>query len=76
VDLGAASNGPLQIDRFDSQGKGSIAWASDALLAPGSQLNQRMLAQFGGGPKGAPGRGLQTEMIARSSEPEKTDKKK
>lgn len=75
VDLGAISNGPLRIERFDSQGKGSIAWDASALLAPGSQLTQRMLAQFGGG-KGGMSRGLQTEMIARSSEPEKTDKKK
>jgi hypothetical protein len=34
-----------------------------------------MIAQFGGA-KGGGGRGLQTEMIARSSEPEKADKKK
>lgn len=75
VDLGPISNGPLQIDRFDSQGKGSIAWSAGSLLSTGSQVNQRLIAQFGGA-KGAGGRALQTELLARSSEPDKADKKK
>jgi hypothetical protein len=75
IDLGAASNGVLPFDRFESQGKGSIEWTAGALLPPNSQVLQGLAAQAGG-PKGGPARGLQIEMSSKSSEPEKSDKKK
>jgi hypothetical protein len=74
IDLGAASKGAMPIDRFDSQGKGSIEWTAGALLPPNSQIVQGLLAQFGGA-KGGPARGIQTEMTSRSSQPDKSDKK-
>jgi hypothetical protein len=73
--LSGGPGGPLQIARFDSQGKGSIVWTPGALVAPGSQANQRMLAAFKETGNG-PGRGLQTELLARSGESEKSDKTK
>ena len=75
IDLGAASNGAIPIDRFESQGKGTIEWTAGALLHPRSQILQRLMAQMGG-PKGGPTRGLQIEMTSRSSEPDRSDPKK
>lgn len=75
IDLGGASNGPVQFNQFESQGKGEIEWTASALLHPRSQVLQRLMAQMGG-PKGAPSRGLQIELSSRSSEPDKPDPKK
>jgi hypothetical protein len=77
IDLGAiAQNQKIVADRFDSQGKGTISWVSSQIVPTTSEMSQRTTATFGGGPKGQPKGGLQVELGAKTSEPEKSDKKK
>jgi hypothetical protein len=77
IDLGAiAQNQKITADRFDSQGKGTITWMGSQLVPSTSDVMQRTTVTFGGGPKGQPKGGLQVELGAKTSEPEKSDKKK
>ncbi|MEO5727680.1 MAG: hypothetical protein ABI134_06570 [Byssovorax sp.] len=76
IDLGAiAKNQKITVERFDSQGKGTISWVSSQILPATSEVSQRTAMLFGG-PPGQPKNGLQVELVARTSAPEKTDKKK
>lgn len=77
IDLGAvAQNQKITAERFDSQGKGSISWVSSQVLPATSEVSQRTTVMIGGGPPGQPKGGLQVELAAKASAPEKSDKKK
>lgn len=77
IDLGAiAQNQKIVAERFDSQGKGSISWVSSQVLPATSDVSQRTTVMIGGGPAGQPKGGLQVELAAKTSVPEKSDKKK
>ena len=81
IDLGAiAQNQKITAERFDSQGKGTLTWKSAELVSSTSELTQRTQVAIGGGPGGpkggAPKGALMVELSAKTSEPEKSDKKK
>jgi hypothetical protein len=77
IDLGAIAQGQkIVAERFDSQGKGTISWVSSQVLPATSDVSQRTTVMIGGGPPGQPKGGLQVELAAKTSAPEKSDKKK
>lgn len=72
VDLGALANGQkVKLDRFDSQGKGALAWTSTALLPAQEEANVRVIIV----PTGQRG-GIPLEIDAKTAEPSKGDAKK
>jgi hypothetical protein len=76
LDLTALAKGQkITTDRFESQGKGTIAWASGSVIAPGSEIGERVQAMFGG-VKNGQAKAFQIELSARTSEAEKADRKK
>jgi hypothetical protein len=81
IDLGAiAQNQKITAEHFDSQGKGTLTWKGAELVSSTSELTQRTQVAIGGGPAGpkgaAPKGALMVELSAKTSEPEKTEKKK
>jgi hypothetical protein len=81
IDLGAiAQNQKITAERFDSQGKGTLTWKSAEFVSSTSELTQRTQVAIGGGPGGpkggAPKGALMVELSAKTSAPEKSDKKK
>ncbi|MFO0760856.1 MAG: hypothetical protein U0359_30545 [Byssovorax sp.] len=72
VDLGALANGQkIKLDRFDSQGKGNVAWTAGALLPAKDDMNVRVMIM----PAGQRG-GIPLEVDASTDEPAKDEKKK
>lgn len=77
IDLGAvAQNQKITAERFDSQGKGTISWVSSQILPATGDVSQRTTVMIGGGTPGQPKGGLQVELAAKTSVPEKSDKQK
>lgn len=52
----------MPMDGFESQGKGTLVWQPNAFIAVRGELNERVGAKLGGGPRAG---GVATELVAQ-----------